>query len=201
MSAPGNYLLTAPAGEKNPFGTPMHSTELIRGLQRVDPRVCVPMPRDPKLWLKSVQHLGGDGSTDMTCIWIGDPKHGQKVAAFHLGQIPEWTQVAPDGRILRRGWRNILQRCEKAGIGSRRQLEAEFKVNLDVGPPDQSCQRCRADGKLTFNVHASGLCTPHENARLDAEHYQIWKVASVLEAASRAAFADKAPKSVYILPV
>lgn len=206
MSVPGNYLLTPPRGERDPWGNSMHSSSLIKGLQQVNGSICVPQPNDTRSWLRVMAHYGGDGETSSTCIWLGDPKHGRKVTAFHLGMVPEWTQVGPpeppmypSGRIIRRGWRNILQRCEKHGVASRRELERIFRVNLDIGPPDQSCQNCRMDGKLTFNVHASGLCDSHERDRLDAAKYQLHKKDAVVEAIDRAMFAAKAPVSVVIV--
>lgn len=181
MSVPFNYIITPPKHEKNPFGSAMTGIDLVKGLRQANPKVYVPEPRP--------------GNEGHTCIYLGDPSFHRVICAFQYTFIPEWSQVHPQGYIMQRGWRDILRRCVKHGVASQATLERIFKVNLDLTPAEPLCQRCLMDSKITSNVHASGLCSLHESARLDALRWRDFKSAAPLAAADLQSFESRAPVS------
>lgn len=153
---PATHLLTPPDA-LDAFGSGMSSSELIRKLQRANPKVCVPSPH---------AYVNDGPAASGTGLWLGPPKEpGSKfICGMDCGQIPEWTQVDPDGRIIIRGWRAILQRCIDADVASRETLEAIFQTSLLVGRKSRFCPRC-AKRKQWNPVHAaSGLCDDHDQA-------------------------------------
>lgn len=151
---PKTYLLTAP-DLADGLGQSMLSTDLIRGLQIANSRIAVPAPTQALY-----------GRSGHTAIWLGEPKKpGSKmICAFHAGAIPEWTQLAPDGVVIARGWRAILDRCINVGVASRARLEQIFRVNLEVEGRTADCPKCAREGKRVRANGAAGMCDAHTQA-------------------------------------
>src|SRR5437867_5316929 len=107
---PNTHLLTAPEF-RDAFGVGMPSADLIRGLQRANPRICVPAPHG---------YTSGGSAATGTGIWLGAPRApgSSFICGMDCGQVPEWTQMDPDGRCIIRGWRAVLQKCITAGVAS-----------------------------------------------------------------------------------
>lgn len=163
MSAPKNIMMVPPVGDPDPLGNGMHSRDLIKGLRDLNTNLCIP---DPSIWTS--WYDGKDWG--MTSVWDGNPQQEgvQKIVSFHVGLVPEWTQVAPEGGIIRRGWRSVLDKCIRAGVVSRGAVERKFRVNLDYTKPSPACSTCLADGLTESTDNASGLCDDHEIARDNA---------------------------------
>lgn len=158
---PTTPLLVAPSDAIDTLGTGMLHRDLIRGLRNANPNLCIP---DPSTW----EGWYPGRAAGMTSIWWGQPPHAPKICAFHLGVLPEFTQVTPDG-ILRRGWRDVLARVIKIGAASRESLERQFKVSLLTGAPDtKACSICRLDGLIT-TTEKDGLCAAHYTAKQNRE--------------------------------
>lgn len=154
----------------------MSSSDLIKGLKMCNRNVTVP---EPAHYESMGWHYPGmkDGQTS---IWLGRPPtredaasvditlqmhqrrkrtHGRKVCAFHLGWVPEWTQLSPEGTVIRRGVRDILERFIKAGGASRQRVERIFKTYLDYDGDDGSCVKCRRRGKrVPYTSSHTKLC-------------------------------------------
>jgi len=80
------------------------------------------------------------------------------------GQVPEWTQMDPDGRCIIRGWRAVLQKCITAGVATRSTFERIFKCDLLVGNRSRFCSRCARKRQWKPAYAASGLCDDHDAA-------------------------------------
>lgn len=150
---PKSYLLTAPSDLENTFGNPLHSTDLVKGLRRINPQLCVPLPEHYR-WYPG-QKMG------MTTLWLGMPGEGKKISAFRLGPIPEFTQLGPTGQLVSKGWRQIMLRCMDAKVVTARQLEREFKVVLETDGRDGTCTKCRKEGRLIAATSDHRLCDIH----------------------------------------
>ncbi len=165
MQIPHTPILCAPSDAIDTLGVTWLSADLIKGLQRINRDVFVPMPSAAP-WSYPGKDFGH------TCIYIGQPDapKTRKVCAFHLGAIPEWTQIDPTGRIIVRGWRSILERCIKAGVGTRAQIERTFRISMQLGKPEEKwCFMCkRNDLKIRSTGGKSGMCESHEDAALHA---------------------------------
>jgi hypothetical protein len=158
------HFLVPPDGmETNPFGNSWPSSDLIKGLRRINNGLCIPDPSTWEAWWYGKEF-------DMTSVWVGEPLKGRKVVSFHLGMVPEWTQATPEG-ILRRGWRSVLEKCIKQRVITRLQAEHEFKVSFDYS--EESKKFCRThlmDGeRILTEGNASGLCDEHEIAQKHVE--------------------------------
>jgi len=153
---PNTHLLTAPEF-RDAFGTGMSSADLIRGLRLANPRICVPTPHG---------YTSGGSAATGTGLWLGPPRQpgSQFICGMDCGEIPEWTQVDQDGRMIIRGWRAILQRCITEGVATRRRLERIFKVDLLVGKKSRFCPRCAKRKEWKPAYAASGLCDDHDAA-------------------------------------
>lgn len=156
---PNTPLLVAPSMADDPLGAGLYHTDLIKGLRRLCPSLCIPDPTTWEGWYPGKEF-------GMTSIWLGYPQApgSLKVCSFHLGWIPEFTQTTPNG-ILRRGWRSVLWKICNMRIVSKFSLEREFKVNLDYDGKDKVCPSCQEDGIKEKSNHPSGLCDNHEAAR------------------------------------
>ncbi len=152
---PKTSLLQAPFDMKNTFGEGMTSDDLIKGLRIANPSISVPVP-DAYGWYPG-KALG------MTSIWCGPPSEagGRKICAFHLGMVPEFTQVDSEGELTRRGWRSIFQKVLRLKVISKARLEQVFKVNLSVGGKEKACSKCREENIINSNIKTSGLCDSH----------------------------------------
>lgn len=153
---PNTFLLTPP-DQLDAFGRGMASADLIRGLRLANPDICVPSPH---------AYVNGGPAATGTGIWIGYPHApGSKfVCGMDCGQIPEWTQMAPDGRVIIRGWRAILQKCITTNVAPRRTLERIFKADLLLARRGRFCSRCARKKEWKPAYAASGLCDDHDAA-------------------------------------
>lgn len=163
---PNTPLLVAPSDLADPFGKGMHHADLIKGIRRVCPSLCIPDPSSWQGWYPG-KDLG------MTSIWTGTPQAEgvAKVCSFHLGWVPEFTQTSPAG-IIRKGWRQILMRLVGMRLATKHQLEKEFKCDLTHDGKDVVCPECQMDGLREKATHASGLCDQHQLAKEHVTQYQ-----------------------------
>lgn len=166
MAAPRTPLLGAPSQE-DAFGQTMLSEDIIKGLRRINPNIVVPLPEHYKEWYP-FKAAGG------TCLWLGKPGEGVKITAMHLGAVPEWTQLCPEG-ILAKGWRAIFDRVIKARAATRAQIEREFRVSLTYSGSNKECPRCFQAGIREKSSAASGLCDKHEYQRKIAVKARAFK--------------------------
>ena len=154
MTTPRTPLLVAPPGESDLFGQTMLSTDLIRGLRRINPAIYVHQ--------QGPEHTG---------IWIGQPGvDGTKfVCAFHLGAVPEWTQIDPNGKLICKGWRAIFEKVVRHGAASQRALEREFRISLDDSGASNLCGKCvRVGHRERHNGGALRMCDTHESVYTQA---------------------------------
>lgn len=162
MPQPRTPLLIAPADAPSNFGVGMHSSDLLRGLRKLNPRVTMPHPTGSIYW-----YPGQDAG--MSCVWLGDPGNPSsiKISGIHLGMLPEFTLVGEKGRIIRKGWRAILDRAIKSRAITKQQAERMFRVSLDYEGFDPICRDCYVQGKRTL---ANGeYCDLHTSIRLQAD--------------------------------
>ena len=173
---PSSYLLTAPDDLINPLGMGMYSSDLIKGLQRCNRKVVVPMPEHYEAMGWRYPNM----STGWTCIWIGPPpfenmagrpkyKNAKKVCSIRLGYVPEFTQLDEDGELIARGWRDIQRRFIMAGGAEKHRVEQVFEVHLDYEGDDGKCLLC---ARANLSSKANGrtqLCDEHEEARMSPE--------------------------------
>jgi len=163
MAQPKTYMMVSP-DKDNIVGTAILSDDLIRGLLKANPSFVIPTPDSYPGWYP------GKGA-GMTCIWLGQPppaEGGKKVCGFHLGRIPEYTQVGLDGTIRRRGWRAIFERVMTTGFATKRSLEQIFRVSLEYDGKSPWCSRCARTGKWIASDSPRGLCATHEVAHRSA---------------------------------
>lgn len=161
-------LMVPPSGALATLGEGIHHTVLIKGLRRCNGTLTIP---DPSTW---VGWYPGRAS-GMTSIWWGQPPLAPKICAFHLGEIPEFTQITPEGTLLRRGWRDIFKRVINIGAVSQHALERQFKVRLDTdGVDTKLCHKCRLDGQIV-PAGLDGLCASHHEVKLISEHEEMLK--------------------------
>lgn len=160
---PNTYMLGAPTDADNPFGNPMSATDLLKGLRMCNVNLHAPLPDAYGTWFPGK-------SAGMTSLWLGQPSmpESKKICAFHLGIIPEFTQVGPDGEILRRGWRAVLRKAIGARAVTKRAVNRVFKIDIDTDGDDPSCTHCRIEGRLTKADSAGNLCSLHANVKKDA---------------------------------
>jgi len=165
---PKTHLLIAPHDADSSFGVSMSSTDIIRGLRRINNNITVPMP----------EHYARDGwfyplqSKGITCIWLGPPgKGGKKITAFKCGVVPEFTQKDEYGLLICKGWRAVFEKVIKARAATKAQLAREFKVDLDLDQEakDPRCKQCIREGIRCMSPDprassASGLCNFHDEA-------------------------------------
>lgn len=158
MGAPRTYLMTVPLGERNPFGREILSDELVRGLRCINPHI--------RVWEEHSSSVWYPGKGRINCLWLGDPGgKGRKIAAYPLGPVPEFTQIAPDSdEVMLMGWREIFEDVIKSGAASRGAIERQFKVDLTVDQKDLACDQCRRFGTVREAVQ-DGLCRAHWSAR------------------------------------
>ena len=153
---PHNYLLCAPSDGEESLGKGMHSTDFLKAIRQCNPNLTTP---DPSVhgWYprKNVGH---------TTIWLGEPFKGRKITTLQLGIIPEWTQVDPQGLIISRGWRSVIQKLLQARCVTKRTIERVFKITLDLGKPNDICQQCLKEGRGRIPTKAaSRLCDTHDH--------------------------------------
>lgn len=147
-------LLVAPASADSLIGAAMPSAELTRGLQRANPRLYV--------FDQDRAHSG---------VWLGKPGAPGTIfiCAFHLGLVPEWTQIDESGRLIRKGWRAIFEKVIRSGATTRPALERIFRVSLATGHATYLCSRCVKEGnRNTHNGGKNNLCDFHEAIYDDA---------------------------------
>ena len=160
MSLPNTYLLTCPDKDVNQLGTAMSSHDMVKGLRRLNPTIVVPEP-NAYGWYPGK-------AAGMTCLWYGKPScpGSKKVCAFHLGTIPEFTQIAPGGDIIVKGWREIFKRViDRTPITATR-LEREFRVSLSTTNDLTLCVQCMKEGiREVHNGGARGLCDMHDSVK------------------------------------
>lgn len=151
---PNTYLLTPPDA-LDTFGCGMSSSVLIANLKKANPKIVVPPPH---------AYVNGGSAATGTGIWLGPPHQpGSKfVCGMDCGQIPEWTQMDPEGKVIIRGWRAILQRCVTAEVASIAKLERIFKTSLLIGRKGRFCHRCARQRKWVLANGALGLCDDHD---------------------------------------
>lgn len=149
MSVPNTPLLIAPPGESDMLGRPMPGSDIERGLRRLNRLVYI--------------HKQGPIHSG---IWIGKPgADGTRfICAFHLGMVPEWSQIASDGKMIAKGWRAIFEKCVRGGVATRERIEREFRVSLQTGYASNLCTRCAKEGhRTTHNGGKWRLCDMHES--------------------------------------
>jgi len=159
VGLPRTYLMTVPEGERNPFGKEILSDDLVRGLRRINPAI--------RVWEQHASDIWYPGKGRVSCIWLGEPggANSKKIAAFPLGPIPEFTQIAPDSdEIMLMGWRQIFEDVIASGAASRGAIERQFKVGLIIDQQDSACDQCRRFGTVREAMQ-DGLCRAHWSAR------------------------------------
>jgi hypothetical protein len=149
-------MLTAPLDMKNAFGQGMHHRDLALKLLACNPAFEIPLPESCPWWYPGKK-------AGMTSIWIGEPfkPTSKKICAFHLGMLPEFTQIDDAGNIIRRGWRSILSKCIKSKAVTKRKVRTIFKTGVDYEGFDGACVRCRREGTLKRGSPKDGLCELH----------------------------------------
>jgi len=163
MAAPNTPLMSAPHSLTDPFGKAISSTDLITGLQKINPNIRVPLP----------DHFGWYPGKEqgMTCLWLGEPGEPKsiKISAFHLGSIPEWTLYDGNAKeILRKGWRSIFSKCIKARACSQRRLEGTFQVSLEYAGMDGWCVACFREGNRNkATSQGNKLCNMHHDVSVN----------------------------------
>ena len=150
--------MTAPAGEHNPFGQTIQSDELVRGLRCINPQI--------RAWEEHSNSVWYPGKGRINCLWLGDPGgKGKKIAAYPLGPVPEFTQIAPNSdEVLLMGWRQIFEDVIASGACSQAAIERQFKVDLTIDGKDLACDQCRRFGTVR-KADVDGLCRAHWSAR------------------------------------
>jgi hypothetical protein len=180
---PKTYLLTAPAGESNPFGATIHSNDLIKGLRRCNNQI-VATPVNP---------------FGMQSLWLGPPNtpDGRKICALNAGPIPEWTQQMPGmrGMVEMRGWRSILETVWQRGAVRLARLEREFKISLGAYGGDDTCPQCRREGNIQ-SARGGLACALHNNVSVHVRAAKQMRKDAPLREASLARFARRSPVSV-----
>lgn len=155
MGAPFNYLLAAPSEGDDALGHGMHHNDFMRRVRVCNPNLTIPDP--------SVHTWYPGKAAGQTAIWLGEPLKGKKITTFHLGIIPEWTQIDPQGLIIRRGWRSVLQRLIARRCITKLAAERAFHITLDLGKPSDICQQCLREGRGRVPTKAaSRLCDTHD---------------------------------------
>ena len=146
--------MTPPAGEQNPFGREILSDDLVRGLKQINPRI--------QTWEEHTSDVWYPNKGRVSCLWIGDPGGAsRKLAAYPLGPIPEFTQIAPGSdEVLLMGWQEIFADVVASGVVSQQAIERKFKVDLTVDQKDTACAQCRRFGKVR-QADVDGLCRAH----------------------------------------
>jgi len=163
MTQPRTHLLTAPADVGMcAFGQVIHSNDLIRKLKRINPRVYH--------WQASANlKASWDGeSKGSTCLWIsrGGGK-ADKITAFGVGPIPEFSQIGPEGLVIVKGWKAIFERCISCRVTTRNRIEQVFGVSLDYHEKtDATCISCLKERGSIVKTSAPGaLCFNHQGVR------------------------------------
>lgn len=170
MGIPRNPLLVPPA-DTDPddlLGRSMSSADLIRGLRRINPALTVPAPCDDN---RTPRFKG------ITTLWIGPPfaPGSTKICALHLGAIPEWSQLDPQGVLITRGWRAIFEKVVRTGAATQEQIERVFRISATRGVSDTLCGWCVREGRRVPHNHGRlKMCDLHEGAYAAARraHYQ-----------------------------
>lgn len=158
---PKTYLLTAPMDVENAFGRGLHHADLVKRLIALNRRLDIPLPEACPWWYPGKK-------AGMTSIWVGEAfkATSKKICAFHLGEIPEFTQIDDEGNIIRRGWRAILQKVIKSRAITKAAAEKAFAVTLDYDGFDGACVRCRREGTVRAGSPKDGLCAFHSEIEM-----------------------------------
>jgi hypothetical protein len=153
-------LKTAPSDSSNDtFGNPIDAAVLIRKLRLLNPRIHV--------WQQFGDQQYPGKETGGTCMWVGEPGGtSRKITAFNMGNIPEFTVLAPDGHIIVKGWRAIFDRVVRVAKIPQATIERTFGVSLEAGEQDRVCNQCiRAHGKIVKVTGKDNLCNFHLGVR------------------------------------
>lgn len=151
MAVPNTYLYTAPIKLANAVGREILSGDIIKGLRRINANLCTPLP-------EHYEHYYPLQRAGITCLWLGRPGVGNKITAFRLGPVPEFTQLDRAGNLLCKGWRAIFYKVIRSRAATKKQVEAQFAVDLSVVGVDKSCTQCRRQGVVKLSVGANHLC-------------------------------------------
>jgi len=154
MPLPNTYLSVAPIDLTGMCGTELMSVDIIRGLRRINPLITAETP----------------SGLSATCLWLGEPKVGKKIAVFRAGAVPEFTQLGTGGTWMVRGWRSIFAKVIATRAATARQIERQFRVVLETDGRDGSCVACRREGTLR-RAEANGkrLCSDHQEVNDNVE--------------------------------
>ncbi len=166
MAPPATYLLGQP-NISDPFGRAIMSSDLVRGLQSINPLIQAWEQHTPGVWYPG-------RARGISTLWLGDPGGAnRKITGFAYGAIPEFTQLGPHGDIITKGWRAIFQKVVRCKAASRKAIEIRFRVNLSLGDKDTVyCGRCRRDGQFVKSENMSGLCNLHDAVQKDVLRFQ-----------------------------
>lgn len=159
---PKTHLLTAPSDAADLMGRCISSSDLIRGLIKLNGKLFCPD-------IKDENHI--EGWHGVTSIWLGEPGgNGRPICGIKLGQIPEWTQIDDKGILVTKGWRAIFDRIIKSGALRIDQIETAFHVTLGLGAADTAlCLGCIREGRREpTNGGARNLCDIHDGAYIAA---------------------------------
>ena len=179
MSIPNTPLLVAPSDAANLVGKVIQSSELIRKLTKLNPRLFCP-DIDDNNHIKSWHGV--------TSLWIGEPGgNGRPICGIRLGAIPEWTEIDKDGILVTKGWRAIFEKVIRFGATRRVEIEREFGISLEIGPSDMMlCRACVREGRRSItNGGVRSMCDIHDGAYgaadraksqgPEVEHRASWK--------------------------
>jgi hypothetical protein len=120
---------------------------LIKGLRKINPKIRVPSPQDR---YRTPQFKGIVG------IYLGEPgaPGSRYITAFHLGSVPEWTQLDENGALIQKGWRAVFEKVVRARAATVAQIERAFRVSLYYVDERLLCSYCLRRGDR--NLHNGG---------------------------------------------
>jgi hypothetical protein len=156
MGIPSTPLMVAPSDAPNPLGRTIPSSDLIRRLIKLNPRIFCPDIND-------ANHI--EAWHGVTSLWLGEPGGGGRpICGIRLGPIPEWTQISEEGILITKGWRAIFDKVIRSGAATRYAIEVEFGLTISDGPRDALCGRCVREGRREpANGGMRGYCDTHDD--------------------------------------
>lgn len=141
--------------------------ELLTKLRRVNAQLHAPSDGIFPYLVQGARIVGLYWGDPANVDWTtGQRKQVKFICSMPADFVPEFTQVGPQGVIIAKGWRAVLEKTMKAGAATRAALELEFGTTLAREDRDVACPRCRENGQVVRGEGASGLCAHHEYVRV-----------------------------------
>ena len=163
---PRTYILCAPSDATDPLGRVLTHIEILRRLRILNPLITAPLNANALAVAK-------------TALWLGDPATPGNIpiCAMPIGVVPEFTQIAPNGTLIARGWRSVLDRVIKRRAATRGQLERAFGYISEADGLDKNCVKCRKLGNTVRATSHGGLCNVHSDLMKQVVAYDQFKSA------------------------